>query len=85
MPFCRITGAASGAVRNFTSAMAATGAVAEACSPAENTSDLFNVAGQRSEEIDALDRQPFAHLLETDLGVALRHDQRPPVRRSPPG
>jgi hypothetical protein len=71
MPFCRITGAASGDVRNFTGALAASGA----CSPAEKHSDLLNVAGQWCEEIDALDRQQLAHLLETDLGVALRHDR----------
>jgi hypothetical protein len=37
MPSCRITGAASGDVRNFTNALAASGAAAQGCSPAENT------------------------------------------------
>jgi hypothetical protein len=37
IPVLRIIGPASGAVRNFTSALAASGAVTAVCRPAENT------------------------------------------------
>src|SRR5262245_2057186 len=36
--------------------------------------DLLDVRRQRSDEVDAGDRQQLAHLLEADLGVAARDD-----------
>ena len=45
IPVLVIIGAASGAVRNFTSALAASGAVAAACRPAEYTVICWMSAG----------------------------------------
>src|SRR5450830_1437496 len=64
---------ASGAVRNFISALAASGAGAAVCRPAENTVYVLDVGWQRPEVVDALHMEKFADLLEAEIGFPARH------------
>ena len=73
MPVFLMIGAASGAVRNLSSARPASGAVGGLVHPGGEHRDLLDVRRQRAEIVDALHRKQFAHLLEADIGFAARH------------